>query len=196
MKPEQTKILLNVAEGVAGVALLVVIYFAFIKKGDTAPVDTAPVALTSLQMTEFIGIEISRKISALETLKNSVADSVLLFHRGPFENLDDLSVSVKDISADDLKKENPFVVTDWKIKMKTSGTQTGQGTGNTSSTEPPLVTSKETSSSQINLLGDFSAKTKPASSPTSSSLSAPKNGGTTVNPKTQTSSIGGDFFVL
>lgn len=117
MQQEQIKkIIIN------GLAILVIVgvvvtgYQSF-TGGNTeniAPSDTSAVGQVA-EETRLIGAEIDRTVSELRGLGSALESSVAIFDLPAFTNLQDFSVS---ISEEPVGRDNPFVPTLWKARMK------------------------------------------------------------------------------
>lgn len=117
MQKEQIKTLLvNLVTVVLVVAVLIVGYSAFVKKepvvsGVAVSLSTETVA----QTTALIGAKIGDTVTSLKKLHTAVADATTVFDLFAFINLVDFSV---DIPRQNAGRENPFVPTEWKLKIK------------------------------------------------------------------------------
>lgn len=206
MEPEQIKILKNVAIGVGVLGILIGGYVLFTKSGTAVPSDTVAVSGMNSgvnpQSTELVGADISRKIADLEALRASVEKSAGIFKGSAFKNLVDFSATVHAVQLEDVQRDNPFIVTDWKLKMKAKEDAAKKQAGQGDTTQAASVTVSEGNQSvsiatpnktTTNLLGDFGTKAKATSTATTSGV--PKNGTSATKTKTQPG-IGGDFFAL
>ncbi len=117
MNQEQIKTLLvNIVTGGVIVAVLVVGYSVFVKKDSVVSEDSGvQSAETDARTTALVGIEIARTMRVLEDLTISVKDSMAVFDDFAFENLTDFSA---EIPKESVGRGNPFLPTEWKIKLK------------------------------------------------------------------------------
>ena len=106
---------MNVATGALVLGVIVGGYFAFVsKKTDTAAPD-AVVSTQGIAQTIAISTNISRTKTELSELKKAVAASVEVFTSPEFRSLRDFSVQVPE---EPIGRDNPFIPTDWKLKIK------------------------------------------------------------------------------
>lgn len=120
MQQEQIKTLLvNIMTGVVIVGLLYAGYSVFTKGGEsTATTTTTTTDLSVAKIAEetaFVGVEIDRTVANLKDLDRAVASSKVIFDLPAFQNLQDFSVAIPE---EPLGRTNPFVPTEWKLKMK------------------------------------------------------------------------------
>lgn len=116
MPREQIKTLLvNIVTAVIALGVLIVGYFVFLKK-ETPVADSIVSAVTIAEETASIGAEIDETIRGLGDLERAVASATVIFDLPAFKNLQDFSVT---IPTDVVGRQNPFVPTAWKLKMKT-----------------------------------------------------------------------------
>ncbi len=107
---------MNVITVVVVGAVIVAGYFVFVKKKE-APVlgEIGLPAKTDAQTTTLVGIEIARTVRVLEDLNLSVKKSADVFDTPEFNNLKNFSI---EIPKEEVGRENPFVPTAWKLKIK------------------------------------------------------------------------------
>lgn len=117
MQQEQIKTLLvNLATGALVVAVLVVGYSAFVKKEPVvSDLSVSPSVKTVAQTTALIGLKIGDTVASLEKLNTTVENATAIFNRFDFTTLVDLSV---EIPRQKVSRENPFVPTEWKLKIR------------------------------------------------------------------------------
>lgn len=117
MQQEQIKkIIIN------GLAILVIVgvvvtgYRSFTRgnTGSITPSDPSAVGQVA-EETRLIGAEIDRTVSELRGLGSALESSVAIFDLPAFTNLQDFSAS---ISEEPVGRDNPFVPTLWKARMK------------------------------------------------------------------------------
>ena len=115
MKDNKAKtLLINLATAGVLVGVVVTGYFVFFKKDAVTPSNINATVETAAQAIA-VGVEIDRTIRELSDLKKAIADSVAIFDMQAFRNLMNLSVS---IPSQNVGRTNPFVPTDWKIKLE------------------------------------------------------------------------------
>lgn len=115
MQKEQIKALIvNIFTGVVVVGVFVAGYFVFFKKDSEIVTPTISVARVAEQ-TAFISVEIDATVNDLRELSNAVAKSKVFFDLPAFSNLENFSVTVP---KEEIGRENPFLPTAWKLKMK------------------------------------------------------------------------------
>lgn len=156
MEHSQTKtVLVNIVTGVVVVGLLAVGYFVFVKK---ETLDIGQVAATSLiaDETATIGTEINGTVRDLKNLELAVASSTIIFELPEFKNLEDFSVS---IPPESVGRENPFVPTGWKLKLKALE----ETMVKTTDSAPPSTVPQAHSATVTSSLGDFSGNSNSAS---------------------------------
>lgn len=116
MKQEQIKTLLvNIITGAVVVAVLVVGYFVF-TKDKLAVLDEAPSMSTETvaETTALIGTKIEGAVTGLKKLHIAVEEAATVFDMVAFKNLTDFSVGIPNQKVG---RENPFVPTEWKLRM-------------------------------------------------------------------------------
>lgn len=116
MQQEQTKTLLvNIITGIVIMAVLAVGYSVF-PKNESIVSDVAASSSTETvaQTTALIGAKIEDTVASLKKLHSAVEDSTAVFKLPAFNNLIDFSVGIPN---QNIKRENPFVPTEWKLKM-------------------------------------------------------------------------------
>lgn len=112
-------------------SLLAAGYFVFVKKDTITPTGSTATVETAAE-TIAIGFEIDRTVRDLGDLKKAVADSVAIFDMQAFKDLTNFSV---EVSPEKIGRVNPFVPTEWKLRMqsleessKKGGTQNASAT--------------------------------------------------------------------
>lgn len=122
MKQEQTKSLtVNILTAVVVGGVLFVGYFVFLRKEiptvDSVASSVAEVAKIA-EETALIGTEIDFTVRDLGELARAVASSNIIFDLPAFKNLQDFSIS---IPVETVGRANPFVPTEWKLRMNAIG---------------------------------------------------------------------------
>ncbi len=116
MNSQKTEALIkNIVVGSIIVGVLIAAYFLFVK--DT-PVDTlsgGAVAVDSVSTADVVQAKVTRTVSELKDLKSALASAIAIFTTPVFGSLENFSVSVP---AEQVGRVNPFVITEWKIKIK------------------------------------------------------------------------------
>lgn len=137
MKEDNTKsLVMNIITVTVVVALLVVGYFVFLKKGTPAISDTS-IALVA-QETSSLGIDIDSTIRSLKNLSRAVESATIIFDLPAFKNLQDFSVKVP---SEGVGRPNPFVPADWKLKLiEAEGAKGAGGKSETTTIVPIPVT--------------------------------------------------------
>lgn len=150
MQQEKIKnLLVNVITGAVVVGLIYAAYFVF-TKSSSGPADTTVAPELSVakiaEETAIVGVEIDRTVSSLKDLKRTVANSKVIFDLPAFQNLQDFSVAIPE---EPLGRPNPFVPTEWKLKMKALEEAASKSAPTPSaSTAPQSTASAPASSSQ------------------------------------------------
>ena len=89
------------------------------KQVATPPVGTTPANEASLAgsaaETITIGAEMAHTVNDIQELKNSIESSVTVFNLPAFKNLQDFSTT---IPPEPVGRKNPFLPTDWSLKIK------------------------------------------------------------------------------
>lgn len=147
MPLEQTKsLLINIMTGAVIVGVIVAGYFVFRGGQTVTPSSVAtPSAVDSAAETVAIGAEIARTVSDLQDLKSSVADSIAVFSTPAFKNLQDFSSS---IPSQPVGRPNPFIPTDWKLKLKALQDAANKQGGQTTSTQTVSIPSQASTGTQ------------------------------------------------
>lgn len=132
---------MNIATGVFVIAVIATGYFVFFKK-ETAPIAPTTGASTALGVAQTIAVstDIARTKTELSELKKTVTDSIEVFSSREFRSLQDFTVGVPE---EPIGRPNPFVPTDWKIKIKAAEAAASKKSGSTggSSAPAPVETS-------------------------------------------------------
>lgn len=118
MPQEQIKTLLvNIFTAVIIVGVFVAGYFVFIKKDGvvTGAVTSVSTVARVAEETATIGVEIDSTVRDLKDLSRAVASSTIIFELPEFRNLENFSVT---IPTETIGRDNPFVPTIWKLRMK------------------------------------------------------------------------------
>lgn len=152
MQQEQIKTLLvNILTGGIILGVFVAGYFVFIKK-DTAVTSSVTSVARIAEKTASIGTEIDYTVRDLKDLARAVASSTVIFDLPEFQNLENFSI---DIPAETVGRDNPFVPTVWKLKMRALEESVNKSTASQSSTQSASVS--QTTTVPESLLGDFEA---------------------------------------
>ena len=115
MKKDQiNKILINIVTVGLGLGVIVFGYFSFISKDSVVKDSVAVVADIAVQTTS-IGADIDNTVRVLNDLSRAVALSTAIFELPTFKSLQNFTVPV---SAEPVGRLNPFVPTEWKLKMR------------------------------------------------------------------------------
>lgn len=136
MNPETKSFVMNITTGVLVVALLGTGYFVFLKTGTTPAPSATPSSSVALvaQQTSSIGADIENTVQSLKNLSQAVENATVIFDLPSFKNLQDFSVPVP---TDTIGRDNPFVPSDWKIKLKAAEDKANSTTGASSSQSSP-----------------------------------------------------------
>lgn len=164
MEREQTKnILVNILTAAIVLGVLVAGYIVFTKKDSagTSSTQPAPSIAKIAEETSSIGVEIDATVRDLKDLSRAVASSTVIFDLPAFKNLQDFTVT---ISTEAIGRPNPFIVPDWKIKMKALEEATAKSAGGASGSTAVTTTTTTTTTSatgtqsqaSTGLLGNFS----------------------------------------
>lgn len=115
MQQEQIKsLLVNIFTGAVIVGVLIASYFVFLKPEVVSDNSIASVAVIAEETTS-IGVEIDATKKDLRDLSRAVASSSAIFKLPAFMNLKDFTVAIPE---EPLGRVNPFLPTEWKLKMK------------------------------------------------------------------------------
>ncbi len=118
MNPQKTKILVkNVAVGVGIIGVLIVAYIMFVKKNDV-PTGEFSVDVTSTETVTtpyVVEAKVMRTVRELSELNRAVASTIAIFRTPIFQSLENFSVVVPE---EPVGSKNPFVATEWKLKLK------------------------------------------------------------------------------
>lgn len=164
MEREQTKnILVNILTVAIALGVLIAGYIVFIKKDSagTSSTPSAPSVAKIAEETAFIGTEIDYTLRDLGDLERAVASSSIIFDLPAFKNLQDFTITVP---SEAIGRPNPFIVPDWKIKMRALEEASAKSAGSTSGSTVVTTTTTTTSTStpgtqsqaSAGLLGNFS----------------------------------------
>lgn len=161
MQQEQIKALLvNIFTGAVIVGVFVAGYFVLVKKDTEVVTSVASVARIAEQ-TASIGVEIDATLKDLRELTDAVSRSKVFFDMPEFRNLENFTVTVP---REEIGRDNPFVPTVWKTKMKALEEAAGKSTATQASTQSASASETQPSSAQApatpasaleGLLGDF-----------------------------------------
>lgn len=77
-----------------------------------------------------IGAEMAHTVSDIQELKNSIESSVTVFNLPAFKNLRDFSTT---IPIEPVGRKNPFLPTDWSLKIKAVQDASSKQVGSTQS---------------------------------------------------------------
>lgn len=114
MKPSPTKtLIMNIGTGIIVTGVLVLGYWILVRKQGSViseGVTTANVA----EQTIVEGTDLARTIKDLSDLNSAVLASVGIFKMQSFRALKDFSVAIPE---EPVGRGNPFVPTEWKIKL-------------------------------------------------------------------------------
>lgn len=123
MQQEQIKALLvNIFTGAVIVGVFVAGYFVIFKKDTDVVTSVASVARIAEQ-TASIGVEIDATVKDLRELTGAVSRSKVFFDLPAFSNLENFTVAVP---KEEVGRDNPFVPTVWKLKMKALEAEAGR----------------------------------------------------------------------
>ncbi len=115
MQKEQIKsLLINTTTVILITGVFIVGYFVFTKEESSLPIESEATKEKVAQVAT-ISIEVARTVKELGELKRSVERSVEIFTLPSFEGLKDFSV---EVPSETIGRENPFVPTVWKLKIK------------------------------------------------------------------------------
>lgn len=113
MNSQKPKTLItNIVTGVIVIGILVVGYFVFVNNSTPAVNGNSPQKTVT---TTDIGSSVSRGVSELSDLNRAVASGAGVFSTPLFRGLEDFSTVVPE---EPVGRENPFIATPWKIKIK------------------------------------------------------------------------------
>ncbi|MHB1118300.1 MAG: hypothetical protein ACYCZ7_02140 [Minisyncoccota bacterium] len=132
MTPPTKTLMMNIATGLLVLGVITLAYFMLIKKSPRTTSTTNPgTSALALEVAQTIAVsgDISRTKIELSELKKAVASSIEVFNSREFKSLEDFSV---EVSEEPIGRDNPFVPTDWKLKIKTqetAGKKTSSGGG-------------------------------------------------------------------
>lgn len=116
MTPQVKTLMTNIATGAFILGVLVAGYFMFVKKTDTTTPEAA-VTVSGVAQAVSVSSNITRTKTELSELKKAVVSSVEVFSSSEFRNLKDFA---QQIPEEPQGRDNPFMATDWKIKMLAS----------------------------------------------------------------------------
>ncbi len=155
MQQEQIKTLLvNITTGVIVIGVFVAGYIVFIKK-DTAVTGSVTSVARIAERTMSIGTGIDYTVRDLRDLTRAVSSSTVIFDLPEFQNLENFSV---EIPTETVGRDNPFVPTVWKIKMRALEEAVGKRVVSQSSQQSASVSQTQTATAPqtpAGLLGDF-----------------------------------------
>ncbi len=118
MNQQKTKILVkNIATIAVLIGVLIVAYVMFVNKKDV-PLDALSVGAVPAETVatpDVVGARVIRSVRELNDLKSAIASTAAIFSSAVFKGLEDFSIVVP---AEPVGRENPFVATEWKLKMK------------------------------------------------------------------------------
>lgn len=143
MTPQVKKMVMNIATGVLIFGAIGVGYTVFFKeKTDTATPET-PAPVLGVAQTVAVSSDIARTKAELSELKKTVAASINVFSSREFRSLEDFTLQVPE---EPIGRDNPFMSTDWKLKIKaeeaaaaSKKTASGSGSVVTTVAETPVV---------------------------------------------------------
>ncbi len=151
MQQEQIKTLIvNIFTGVVIVGVFVAGYFVFLKKEKEIVTPKISVARV-VEQTASIGIEIDSTVRDLRELSDAVARSKVFFDLPSFGNLENFSVTVPD---EEVGRENPFLPTVWKLKMKAMEESIAKNSSTQQNTQPVSVVDSQFDI-PFDMYGDF-----------------------------------------
>lgn len=152
MQQEQIKTLLvNIMTGAIVLGVFVAGYVVFIKK-DTVITDSVTSVARIAERTASIGTEIDSTVRKLKDLSRTVASSTVIFDLPEFQNLENFSV---EIPTETIGRDNPFIPTVWKIRMKALEESVNKSAPSQSSQRPAPVSKAASSTPTKGILGDF-----------------------------------------
>lgn len=151
MQQEQIKALIvNIFTGAVVVGVFVAGYFVFVKK-DTEIVTSVVSVARIAEQTASVGVEIDATKRDLKELSDAIAKSKVFFELPEFSNLENFTVSVP---KEEIGRENPFLPTTWKIKMKALEAAAGKSASTQPSTQSASVLDTQPDTPP-DLFGDF-----------------------------------------
>lgn len=157
MHQEQIKALVvNIFTGAIIVGVFVAGYLVFFKKNDETVTSVASVARIAEQ-TASIGVEIDATLKDLKELSDAVSRSKVFFDMPSFRNLENFTVAVP---KEEIGRDNPFLPTVWKLKMKSLEEAAGRSTTQQSGSQSASVSGTQSQSQSgtsipSNMFGDF-----------------------------------------
>ncbi|OHA84421.1 MAG: hypothetical protein A2937_01655 [Candidatus Yonathbacteria bacterium RIFCSPLOWO2_01_FULL_47_33b] len=145
MTPQTKKMMMNVATGALVLGVIAGGYFAFVGKKMDTTTSGATVSTPGIAQTIAISTDISRTKTELSELKKAVAASVEVFTSTEFRSLQDFTVQVYE---EPVGRDNPFMITDWKTKMKdeeaAASRRSSSGASSVTPSTPEVVVPKST----------------------------------------------------
>lgn len=157
MQQEQIKALLvNIFTGAVIVGVFVVGYFVIFKKDTEVVTSVASVARIAEQ-TASIGVEIDATVKDLKELSDAVSRSKVFFDMPSFRNLENFTVAVP---TEEVGRDNPFLPTVWKLKMKALEEAAGKKSSTQQSAQSASVSGTQsqtqlTTPTPADMFGDF-----------------------------------------
>ncbi len=116
MNPQKTKIpVKNIAIGSVLIGVLIITYFVFKKVTQVNTSSDGAVVVDSVQTADVVEAKVIRTVRELNDLKSAVEINAAVFSSTAFRVLEDFSVVVP---TELVGRENPFVITEWRIKIK------------------------------------------------------------------------------
>lgn len=142
-KEKNSDLIVNIVTAGVVVSLLIAGYFALKPKKEIIFDDVGSATQSEVaESTVFIGAGITRTISNLRALKDSVASSATIFLMPEFQKLEDFSVSIPVEEMGTVSgRKNPFTPTPWKIKINAAAIASGKSTSQTSTSQSSSVAS-------------------------------------------------------
>lgn len=152
MQQTQIKTLMvNIMTAAVLVGVVVVGYFVFVK--NEVPVVTSTVSTAKVaQETASIGKEIESTIRSLKKLNGAVENSKVILELPSFNNLQDYSVM---IPSEPISRENPFIPTAWKIKMKVLEDSIAKAASSQSNSAATVPAQPQAPATPTGLFGSF-----------------------------------------
>lgn len=132
MQNEQKKSpMVSIITGVVVIGAAAALYYIFTNKGQPqSPVVEATSVGNIASETVLMGADIESTVKDLDNLKRAVESATIIFGTPAFQSLQDFSVVVP---GQPIGRQNPFVLTSWKLKIKELEKSTGSNTNSTNS---------------------------------------------------------------
>ncbi len=116
MNSQKTKALIkNIVMSAVLIGVLIIAYIVFKKDTEVNTLSGGAVAVDSVFTPDVVEARVTRTVTELNELKSAIASMIAIFSTPVFRSLEDFSVSIPE---EPVGRENPFVITEWKIKTK------------------------------------------------------------------------------